>query len=270
MSMNGLKKIPCTVEILTLNSESTLENCLESVKDFVDILVLDGNSTDRTREIALKYGARILKQYDTDEPAVRIHDFSEVRNKGLREAKFDWFMFIDADEYLSPEAVAEIRGIVENPQPEAYVWWQPREYVLDGKIIDCATTYPNRQIRLFHRAHVTEFVKPIHERIHILSGEKVSTLQNFEYLPIESLGELKERWKRYIDHEIELVTKKGRRKIARAIGRNFALFCFYTFRYIRNRLFYRGRHMPFFYEWARHSYLLSAGFRLIPKFLNGK
>lgn len=268
--MNRFGKIPCSVEILTRNSEKTLERCLKSVKDFADIIVLDGNSTDRTQEIATRYGARIFKQYETDESAVRIRDFSEVRNKGLRAAQFDWFMFIDADEYLSKEAVEEIRAIVENSNPPAYVWWQPRKYVLDGTIIDCATTYPNRQIRFFHRLHVTEFVKPIHERIDVLPGEKISTLKNFEYLPVEPLEGLKERWGRYINQEIELVFKKGKRKVLRAIWRNFSLFAFYTFRYIRNQIFCRGTHMPFSYEWARHSHVLSAGFRLIPRLFKRK
>ena len=263
--MNANGKIPCSVEILTRNSQATLERCLESVKDFCEIIILDGNSIDRTAEIAARYGARILKQYETNESAVRIHDFSEVRNKGLRAAKFDWFMFIDADEYLSKEAIEEIRVIVENSNPPAYVWWQPRKYVLGGTIIDCATTYPNRQIRFFHTSHVTEFVKPVHERIHVLPGEKILTLRNFEYLPVESLEELKARWERYINHEIELVSKKGRRKIAYAIWRNFSLFAFYIFRYMRNQIWCHGTHMPFSYEWARHSYLLYAALRFIPR-----
>ena len=105
-------KIYCSVEILTLNSEKTLERCLESVKDFAEIIVLDGNSTDNTRDIAARYGAKIYPQYDTDERAVRITNFADIRNKGFRRATCDWFMFIDSDEYLSPELAREIREVV--------------------------------------------------------------------------------------------------------------------------------------------------------------
>ena len=45
-------KLPCTVAILTFNSGKSLKRALESVKDFEDILICDGGSTDDTVEIA--------------------------------------------------------------------------------------------------------------------------------------------------------------------------------------------------------------------------
>ena len=54
--------IHATVGILTFNSAQTLERALESVKDLAEIIICDGGSTDATREIALKYGARIIDQ----------------------------------------------------------------------------------------------------------------------------------------------------------------------------------------------------------------
>ena len=264
--MNGREKIPCSVEILTRNSERTLERCLESVKDFAEIIILDGVSTDRTRDIAGRYGARIVKQYETDEPLQRIADFSEVRNKGLRLASEDWFMYIDSDEYLSSEAAEEIRAIVASPDLLAHAWWQPRKYVLNGKIIDCASTYPNRQIRFFHRSWVMGFIKPIHERIEIRSGARIGTLRNVEYVPLESLEELRSRWQRYSEKELDLYRDAGTARIAKAIARNSALFAFYSLRYARNVMLCRGERMPFSYEWARHSLTLYVAGRLIVQF----
>ena len=264
--MSAREKIPCSVEILTRNSERTLERCLESVKDFSEIIVLDGNSTDRTREIAGRYGARIVKQYETDEPLQRIVDFSEVRNKGLWLASFDWFMYIDSDEYLSPDVVGEIRAISVSSNPPAHIWWQPRKYVLKGKIIDCASTYPNIQMRLFHRSWVTGFIKPIHERIEIRSGARIGTLCNVEYVPLESFEELRSRWQRYSEKELDLYRDAGTARIAKAIARNSALFAFYALRYFRGLIFCRGVRMPFSYEWARHSRALYAIRQLIRQF----
>jgi len=264
--MNGQEKIPCSVEILTRNSERTLERCLESVKDFAEIIILDGNSTDRTRDIAGRYGAKVIKQYENDLPLVRITDFSEVRNKGLRLASFDWFMYIDSDEYLSPDVVGEICAISVSSNPPAHIWWQPRKYVLNGKIIDCASTYPNIQMRLFHRSWVTGFIKPIHERIEIRSGARIGTLRSVEYVPFESLEELRSRWQRYSEKELDLYRDAGTARIAKAIARNSALFAFYSLRYARNVMLCRGERMPFSYEWARHSRALYAIRRLIRQF----
>ena len=260
-----VKKIPCSVEILTRNSAATLEKCLPSVKDFAEIIILDGNSTDRTLEIARKYGCRTYKQYDTDEPEVRIKDYAEIRNRGLKFASYDWFLYIDSDEYLSEEAVKEIRSIVQSPNPEAFVWWQPRKYVLAGRVVDCATTYPSQQIRFFHRAWVKEFIKPIHERIEVKPGAKVSRLKNFAYVPLGDFTSLKTRWARYFDLEERLFEGVSRKKLLRAAFKQAALFFLYALRYFRGLLFCRGVRMPLRYELARHKYILRLGFVLLGK-----
>jgi len=61
------KKIPASVGILTLNSGKTLRRALNSLTDFAEIIVCDGNSTDDTLEIAREYGAKIIRQYDSDD-----------------------------------------------------------------------------------------------------------------------------------------------------------------------------------------------------------
>lgn len=248
-------KIPCSVEILTRNSSPTLERCLESVKDFAEIIVLDGNSTDATRTIAEKYGCRIAKQYETNEANVSIKNYSEVRNKGLKLATYAWFMFIDSDEYLSKEAVEEIRSVAVSPNPSAYIWWQPRKYVLGGKIIECATTYPNRQVRFFHRERVKEFIRPIHERIEVKPGATTSILRNYEYVPLGSKAELAARWRRYTYTEAAIQRAVSPAKLLRLAFRQKMLFLFYLLRFLRNILFCRGIRMPLSYEWTRHKYL---------------
>lgn len=255
-------KINCSVEILTRNSAKTLERCLESVKDFAEILVLDGNSTDGTVEIAKRYSTRIIKQYETNEPNVVIKDYSEIRNKGLKFASYDWFMFIDSDEYLSKEAVEEIRSIVESPKPQAYVWWQPRKYILDGKVIDCATTYPNRQIRLFHKQWVKEFIRPVHERIEVKPGAPISVLRNYEYVPLGIKTELAARSCRYTYMEVAAQRMVGAEKLLRLAFRQKMLFLFYSLRFVRNLLFCRGLKLPFSYEWNWHKYLLISSWLL--------
>ena len=76
------EKIPCSVSILTLNSANGLRACLESLKDFGEIIICDGNSTDDTRDIARSFGAKVIKQYDTDEPETRCDmDKATVRER---------------------------------------------------------------------------------------------------------------------------------------------------------------------------------------------
>jgi glycosyltransferase involved in cell wall biosynthesis len=262
-----MPKIPCTVEILTRNSAKTLNRCLESVKDFAEIIVLDGNSTDGTLEIAARFDCRVVRQYDTYEPNIVIKNYSEVRNKGLRIASYDWFMFIDSDEYLSEEVVEEIRSIVTDPNPKEYVWWQPRKYVLGGKVIDCATTYPNRQIRLFHRGRVKEFIRPIHEKIEIKSGAPTGILRNYEYVPLGTKAELSTRWRRYTYIEAAGQRTASPMRLLRPAFRQKMLRLFYSARFLRNILFCRGRRLSWSYEWTRHKYLLILSWLLLKQAL---
>lgn len=262
----SISKIPCSVEILTRNSAQTLGRCLESVKDFAEIIILDGNSTDRTLEIAHKYGCRIYKQYDTGEPGVRIKDYAEVRNKGLRFAAYDWFLYIDSDEYLSEEAVEEIRSIISRPDPEAYVWWQPRKYVFRGEIIECATTYPNRQIRFFRKSAVKEFRRPVHERIEIKKGERVGCLKYYEYVPLESLAAMRSRWEYYLTLEEKRLEGTSRYALLRKMFYTLRAAALYAFRFCKF-IFCRGTRLPLIYEIDRQWYNFRLLSLLVKKFV---
>ena len=95
-------RISATVGILTFNSEKTLERALESVKDFAEILICDGGSTDSTREIAARYGAKVIQQDARFKNADgRLRDWGGVRQQMLESASNEWFLYIDSDETIS-------------------------------------------------------------------------------------------------------------------------------------------------------------------------
>lgn len=105
--MEGIPKI--SIVIPTLNEEKFLPLLLESIQkqSFTgyEIIVADANSTDRTREIALSYGAKLVKG---GLPAVG-------RNAGAKQARGEWLFFLDADVVL-PEDFLEkaINELEEN------------------------------------------------------------------------------------------------------------------------------------------------------------
>lgn len=264
--MIGDIKIKCTVEVLTRNSAATLVRCLESLKDFGEILVLDGNSTDGTFSIAKTYGARIEKQFETDEPSIVIKNFSEVRNKGLELAKNDWFLFVDSDEYLSDSVVQEIQNIIEHQNPPYWIWNIPRKYVDEGGVIECATTYPNFQTRFFHRAHVSEFKKEVHERIEPFPGEQTGTLRHPLFVPLPDMRDAARKRKHYIAIETLRMEQNTKRELLKKIANTLKASLLYAIRLLKLP-FCRGRVMPFAYEWSRHQYnfrlLLALFFRLL-------
>ncbi len=247
--------VPCTVAILTHNSARTLRRALESVSNFSDIIVCDGNSTDATLDIARAYGARILKQdraFLTTEG--RIQNFSGIRNQTLRAAVHDWFFFLDSDEYIRLDLQDEIAKVV-HMEPCAY--WIPRIYEYKGKDIDCSVAYPSQQMRLFNKKVATHFIKEVHERIELRPGTVPLWLTSPMFVPLpDTVEELVRKWQGY------LLLERGRRKPItarewlRSSTHDAGVAVLYTLRLARILLFSKGTRLPVSYEIARIWYQL--------------
>ncbi len=96
-----------TVIILTLNEEEFIERCIYSVRWADEVLVVDSNSTDQTREIATALGARVYEQ--------KWLGWSGQRNKGVEVAKNDWVMFLECDEIVTPQLAQSIQEVMSRP-----------------------------------------------------------------------------------------------------------------------------------------------------------
>ncbi len=163
-----MKSIPCTVGILTYNSEKNLRRALDSVKDFTDIIISDGGSTDNTLDIAREYGCTIIDQYTKHHPGPNKHhpieDFSRERNQMLDIAKEDWYLWIDSDEYISDLLREEIRQVVQEKTPRFYAYEVP----ISVQSPDASETYhqwkQTYQIRFFNLKTEGKFERVMHER----------------------------------------------------------------------------------------------------------
>lgn len=100
------QKTGISVSMIVKNEEKMLSGCLESIKDIADeIIIVDTGSTDKTKEIALSYGAKV---YDFE----WIDDFSAARNYSLKHCKGDWILYLDADERLENESKEELLRVI--------------------------------------------------------------------------------------------------------------------------------------------------------------
>jgi len=186
MSDNPKPKILCTVQILTLNSAHILRRCLESVKDFDDILICDGNSTDDTLSIAREYTDHIIKQVETDEPNIRVKDFATLRNKCIVEGRYDWNLYIDTDEELPTRTTEEIRKIVTNPIIEHYIYRLPGHINYNRQEIKHSVAYPGYQMRFMNRKSGIQHTRTPHSRLTFDPKKfSVGTLKNPWFVIIE-------------------------------------------------------------------------------------
>lgn len=96
-----------SVVVTTKNEEKNIEHCLSSIRrqtypqDKIKIIVVDNNSSDKTKEIARKYTKRVFNKGP---------ERSAQRNYGIRKAKGEYILFLDADMRLSPKVIGECVG----------------------------------------------------------------------------------------------------------------------------------------------------------------
>jgi glycosyltransferase involved in cell wall biosynthesis len=99
--------------ILTKNEEENIKECLAGVKWCDEILVIDDDSSDKTREIAEEEGSKVIRHSLAG-------DFAAQRNYALSLSKGDWVFFVDADERVSPELAQEIQEAIKNPNIDGF------------------------------------------------------------------------------------------------------------------------------------------------------
>jgi glycosyltransferase involved in cell wall biosynthesis len=136
-------KAPVSVVILTKNEEERITDCINSVKDWADeLIVIDDHSTDRTREIAESSGAKVIvKKMDIE---------GKHRNWAYQQAKNEWILSLDADERVTEELKEEISQILSS-QTEFSAFAIPRRNHIGNYWIRWGGLYPSPQIKLFKK-----------------------------------------------------------------------------------------------------------------------
>ena len=142
------------------NAEKDLARSLESLVKYVDeIIVVDTGSTDSTVEVAKKFGAKVFHETWQD-------DFSTPRNIAIREAKGDWIVFLDADEYFVNNCAKNLRTVIKLAQ-------KARAQGISVNLLNVDADNDNQIInsshvlRLFEKAEGVRYVGKIHEQIYL-------------------------------------------------------------------------------------------------------
>lgn len=131
-----------SVVIITYNEENNIERCIRSVLDVADeIVILDSVSTDKTKEICLKYPVKFFEQ-----PFL---GYIEQKNKALEFATFPHVLSLDADEALSEKLKTSILEVKNNWKFDGYYFNRLTNYC--GKWIRHTDWYPDRKLRLFDK-----------------------------------------------------------------------------------------------------------------------
>ena len=153
-------QLPAGVSLCMIvkNEERYLEQCLKSICSVVDeICIVDTGSTDRTIEIATKFGARIEHHAWRD-------DFAWARNKAIEMATKRWIIMLDADEELSPESRKPLAALKTVPADTFGLYLRCENLSDDYK---GPGTMSHLLARIFPNNPRIRYISPIHEYVTI-------------------------------------------------------------------------------------------------------
>jgi heptosyltransferase III len=154
--------------IITQNEERNIGRCIDSVKAVADeIVVIDSFSTDRTCDIAMEKGARVVKHL--------FKSHIDQKNYAITQASYDYVLSLDADEYLSEELTCSILDVKENWPFEAYRMNRLSNY--GGKWIRHGNWYPDQKIRLWNKRKGLWGGENPHDKVVLKKGVKVKHLK---------------------------------------------------------------------------------------------
>jgi glycosyltransferase involved in cell wall biosynthesis len=216
-----------SVVLATRNEEANIARCLNSVKDIADeMVVVDEYSTDKTREIAERLGAKVYK-----EPH---HDiFHVTKQRALELAKGEWILQLDADEVVTPQLRDEIvktinmsdpeiksrintnmlngihfkkhqrlieerDGRIGRPSGEITAFFIPRLNMFLGKPLRYGGVYPDGVIRLVKNGKARFPQKSVHEQIEV-DGEVAWLFNDLEHYDSPTMNRYLKRFNRYTD-----------------------------------------------------------------------
>jgi glycosyltransferase involved in cell wall biosynthesis len=199
---------PVSVTIITLNEGEHLEAALDSVRWADEIVVVDSGSTDGTVEIARRFTPNVVVR---EWPG-----YAAQKQFASTLASHDWILSIDADERVSPELGAEIRGALAS-EPAVTAFRMPRMTRHFGKWLRTTDAYPDYQTRLYDRRRARWKPLDVHESVE--AGGPVATLRNdLLHEGDASLEERKEKLRLYARLSAGEMHRKGRRGGALALA----------------------------------------------------
>ncbi len=145
-----------TVTIVAQDEADRVGRAVESVRWADEVLVVDGGSRDDTVAVARAAGARVVEH--------AWEGYARQKNHAVALARHDWVLGLDADEWVGPELAASIRRAVATPGPHVAFSCNRRNHYL-GRPVRWCGWYPDRRVRLFHRAHGRWIGPDPHDRV---------------------------------------------------------------------------------------------------------
>jgi O-antigen biosynthesis protein len=145
--------------MIVRDNTRTLAACLEGIRGAVDeMIVVDTGSTDETRQIAERLGAKVFEFSWCD-------DFSAARNVSLEHASGEWIFWMDSDDTIDAENAQKLREILRKPHAENVLGFVMQVHMPATPGQQSAGATMVDHVKLFRNLPHLRFEGRIHEQI---------------------------------------------------------------------------------------------------------
>lgn len=190
-----------TVIILTGNEELHIGRCLEKLRDLNprQVVVVDSESTDGTRQIATDAGAEVVVHPWPGNQAAQFNWF--IDNHAIDT---EWVLRIDADEWLTPELIEEIKAKMPTMSEDVSgIVLKRRHYFAGGWAKH--GTYPVRILRLFRTGKARYADNMVMDEHLIVDGKTIELDHDFVDESLISMDQWREKHRGYAKREAQMV-----------------------------------------------------------------
>lgn len=132
--------------ILTKDGARLLDRCLNSLAWCDELLVVDSESTDATRDIAQAHGARLfVRPWPGPEEQIRF---------ALAQIQTEWVVNLDQDEMLTDELATAVRQAIAQAPADLAGFWVRRRSFYFNRFMRHSGWYPDRLLRVFRTGRI--------------------------------------------------------------------------------------------------------------------
>lgn len=195
-----MSRQPCSLVIIARNAAAQLEDCIQSVPDADEVLVVDSGSTDGTPDLAARLGARVIHQAWLG--------YGPQKRYAAEQARHDWVLSLDADERLTPELRASIEAALSGPQAAAYEL--PRRNRFMGRWLRHGEGYPDWCARLFDRRRARWSDDAVHEKL-LADGPMARLSGDLLHESEQGLADYLNKQNHYTDLQARRLFEAGKR-----------------------------------------------------------
>lgn len=195
-----------SVVLATHNEEKNLAKCLESIKNLADeIIVVDGESTDQTIEIAKTFGAQVFSTTNKK-------NFHINKQMAMDKAKGDLILQLDADELVDVELkkfIQKLLGSLEKKEKLAAVaWWIKRKNFFCNRWLSKGGQYPDPVIRLYLKGKAHLPAKDVHEQMQV-DGQTATAEGHLLHYSNPSLNDYWRKFQTYTSFKAQQLKDEG-------------------------------------------------------------